>query len=81
MEIHEVQRAGETGDAIGHFVLNFANVLPMHSLVCNFPVRKVEELAVFNSVGLVDDAAGFAGEMGVWSGIRHAPTVRPNGAA
>ena len=49
----------------------------MHLLVCNFPVRKVEELAVFNSVGLVDDAAGFAGEMGVWSGVGHAPTVRP----
>ena len=81
MEIYEVQRAGETGDAIGNFVLYLASMLPVHSLVRNFPMRKVEKLAVFNSIVPIDDVAGFAGEMGVWSGIRHAPTVRPNGAA
>ncbi len=49
----------------------------MHTLVRNFPMRKTEQLAVFNSVGLVDDAAGFAGERGMWSGVCHTPTVRP----
>ena len=47
----------------------------MHALVRNFPMREVEKLAVFNAVGLVDDAAGFAGKGRVWVRVRHAPTV------
>jgi len=76
VEIHEVQRAGETGDAIGNFVLYLASMLPVHTLVRNFPMRKVKKLAVFNSIGLVDDAAGFAGKGRVWSGAGHDSTVR-----
>ena len=62
MEIHEVQRAGETGDAIGNLVLYLASMLPVHALVCHFPIREIKESAVFNAVGLVDDSAGFAGK-------------------
>ena len=81
MEIHEVQRAGETGDAIGNLVLYFASMLPVRALVRDFPMREVKKLAVFNSIGLVDDAAGFADKGRVWGRVRHAPTVRPIGAA
>ena len=81
MEIHEVQRAGETGNAIGNLVLYFASMLPVHALVCNFPMCEVEKLAVFNSVGLVDDATGFAGKGRVWVRVGHAPTVRLCGKA
>ena len=81
MEIYEVQRAGETGDAIGNFVLYFASMLPVHALVCDFPMCEVEKLAVFNSIGLVDDAAGFAGKGRVWGRVGHAPTVRLRGKA
>lgn len=77
MEIHEVQRAGETGNAIGNLVLYFACMLLVHALVRNFPMREVKEFAVLNSVGLVNDAAGFAGEGRVWCGVRHVTTVRP----
>ena len=81
MEIHEVQRAGETGNAIGDFVLDFASMLPVRALVRDFPMREIKKLAVFNSVGLVDDAAGFAGEGRVWGRVGHAPTVRLRGKA
>ena len=81
MEIHEVQRAGKTGDAIGNFVLYLASMLPVHSLVCNFPIREIKESAVFNAVGLVDDAAGFTSKGRVWGRVRHAPTVRLCGKA
>jgi hypothetical protein len=76
VEIYEVQRAGETGNAIGNFVLYLASMLPVHALVCNFPIRKIKESAVFNAVGLVDYAAGFTGKGRVWGRVRHAPTVR-----
>ena len=62
MEIYEVQRAGETSNAIGNFVLYFACMLPMHAFVGDFPMLEGKELAVFNSIGLVDDAAGFTRE-------------------
>ena len=75
VEIHEVLRAGKTGDAIGNFVLNLAGMLPVHALVRNFPMREVKKFAVFNSIGLIDDSAGFAGKRRVWSGIRHGSTV------
>ena len=81
MEIYEVQRAGETGYAIGNFVLDLAGMLPVRALVRDFPMREIKKLAVFNAVGLVDDTAGFAGKGRVWSGVRHVTTVRPNGAA
>jgi hypothetical protein len=37
-------------------------MLKMCPLICDFPMGKAEKLAIFNSVGFVDDAAGFAGE-------------------
>ena len=81
MEIHEVQRAGETGDAIGNLVLYFARMLRVSALVRDLPMRDVEWFAVFISSSLVDDAAGFADKGRVWGRVRHAPTVRPIGAA
>ena len=48
----------------------------MHALVRNFPMRKVEKLAVFNSIVLIDDAAGFASKRRVWGGAGHDSTVR-----
>jgi hypothetical protein len=50
----------------------------VHALVCNFPIREIKKLAVFNAVGLVNNAAGFAVKGRVWSGVGHAPTVRCN---
>ena len=51
-------------------------MLPSSALIGDFPVREAEQLAVLNSIGLVDDAAGLAGEWRVWSGICHGSTVR-----
>jgi hypothetical protein len=35
----------------------------MHSLVRNFPMCEAKQLAIFDSIGFVNDAAGFAGEV------------------
>ena len=51
-------------------------MLPTSAFVGYFPVREAKQLAVLNSIGLVDDAAGFAGERRVWGGVRHGTTVR-----
>ena len=53
----------------------------MRALVRDFPMREIKKLAVFNSVGLVNDAAGFAGKGRVWGRVGHAPTVRLCGKA
>lgn len=34
----------------------------MCPLICDFPMGEAEKLAIFNSVGFVNDAAGFTGE-------------------
>jgi hypothetical protein len=39
---------------------------------------EAENLAIFNSIGFLNDAAGFASERRVWSGIGHESTVRLN---
>jgi hypothetical protein len=49
----------------------------MHAFVGDFPMFEAENLAIFNSIGFLNDAAGFAGEGRVWSGVRHVLTVRP----
>ena len=52
-------------------------MLPVCALVRDFPMREVKKLAVFNSIGFINDSAGFAGKGRVWSGVRHVLTVRP----
>jgi hypothetical protein len=56
-------------------------MLPMHTFVGDFPMFEAENLAIFNSIGFLNDAAGFAGEWRVRSGIGHEPTVRLQGIA
>jgi hypothetical protein len=34
----------------------------MHALIGDMPMSEAQKFAVFNSIGLVNDAAGFAGE-------------------
>jgi hypothetical protein len=51
-------------------------MLPSSAFIGDFPVREAKQLAVFNSIGLVYDAAGLAGKWRVWSGVRHGSTVR-----
>jgi hypothetical protein len=48
----------------------------MHAFVGDFPMFEAENLAIFNSIGFLNDAAGFASERRVWSGIGHESTVR-----
>ena len=81
VKINEVQRPGETGNAIGNTVLHFARMFPMHAFVGDFPMFEAENLAIFNSIGFLNDAAGFAGERRVSRGIGHESTVRLQGIA
>jgi len=37
-------------------------MLPVRALVRDFPMREVKKLAVFNSIGFINDSAGFAGK-------------------
>jgi hypothetical protein len=50
-------------------------MLPMSSFVDDFPMSEAEKFAIFNSIGLVDDATGFAGEWRVGIGTSHGSTV------
>jgi hypothetical protein len=34
----------------------------MHAFISDIPMFETKQLAIFNSIGLVNDAAGFAGE-------------------
>ena len=50
----------------------------MCPLIRDFPMGKAEKLAIFNSVGFVNDAAGFAGKGRVWGRVEKLFLVTDN---